>query len=278
MPESVDQTLLPPPESSPVSRIITRVKNAVHRHTPEGRREEYREKWSHVLENAKGLPRFELERRLTEEANKYARDRVIRDVLIVTALTGGAVAGAIGVNTLRKKDWNLSKLFTDLGVSVRNHAESVVTKAAEMVTTSAIKGATESIANNPNLVSDLAQRAAHEAIHGTAKAVEANREIVSNLAANVTTDALRSAEATLASDPTLIGNIITRGTEQASDALRTAAASDAVQTHLKDAGSLAAQAVMRGATEEVTARASALPDRIKQGFWSFIASVVPGKK
>lgn len=278
MPESVDQALLPPPESSPVSRVINRIKNAVHTHTPEGRREEYREKWNHVLEGTKGLPRFELERRLGQEANKYARDRVIRDVLVVTALTGGAVAGVLGINELRKKDWNLSKLFTDLGASIGKRAEDVIINATKATTTVAIKGATRAIEANPDLVSNLAQRVADEGLKGAINAVDANRVELSNLAANVTTDALRRADTVLATDPTLIGNIVTRGAEQASDALREAAASETVQNNLASAGAYAAKAIVDGATDEMAARASSFPDRVKQGFWNLVASVLPAKK
>lgn len=169
MPESVDQTLLPPPESSPMSRVINRIKDAVHAHTPEGRRQEYLAKWSHVLEETKGLPRFELERRLNSEAGKYARDRVIRDVVVVTALTGGAVAGTLGLRELSKRNWDLKGLFQALGANIRNRTESVVGMTAEVVVTGAMKGVGKTFEQNPNLVTDLAERAAEQAMNGIKK-------------------------------------------------------------------------------------------------------------
>ncbi len=109
-----------PQESSPLTRVSTRVKEWVHTHTPEGRKEEYLDKWQHVLEGVSGLPRYELEKRLNDEAGKYARDRVLRDVFVVAATATGAAAGAVGVLELKKRNWRMGTLFSDLGAKTTN--------------------------------------------------------------------------------------------------------------------------------------------------------------
>jgi hypothetical protein len=81
----------------PSPGLIDRAKGFALRHTPEGRRQEYLSKWQHVLEHTTSLPRFELERRLNEEAAKYARDRVTRDLLIIGASAGLGVGGIMAL-------------------------------------------------------------------------------------------------------------------------------------------------------------------------------------
>ncbi len=99
-----------------------RIHTLLHAHTPEGRREEYLEKWKHVLEGVNGLPRYELEKRLNDEAGKYARDRVMRDVLVLTATTAGAGVGIAAIVAIKNPDWT-RKLFTDLGAKVSGWAK-----------------------------------------------------------------------------------------------------------------------------------------------------------
>lgn len=171
MPE-VTPDLLPiniPHEVSPVPRITTRIKNWIHRHTPEGRKDEYLTKWNHVMEGVSGLPRFELEKRLNVEAGKYARDRVTRDVLVVTAATAGAGLSIGGIVALKSP--RIRALFTDLGAKVKNWATEKVSNAASKATKAGLKGALKAITGNPNLVGDLAHVATEHAAAGLQQAV-----------------------------------------------------------------------------------------------------------
>ncbi|MDP1721617.1 MAG: hypothetical protein Q8L37_00240 [Candidatus Gottesmanbacteria bacterium] len=171
MPElNIDQLVtLPPQEASPVSRIITRIKEAVHRHTPEGRREEYREKWSHVLEGTKGLPRFEIERRLTVETDKYARDRVLQDVFIAAVATAGVGLGIGGIVA-----WNnqprIQELFQKYGAKIKTWTEQTIKHSAESAVKSVLSGAVDAIKSTDH-VQILATEATRQGAAGVAAAV-----------------------------------------------------------------------------------------------------------
>lgn len=152
-------------ETSPVSRITTRIKDWVHLHTPEGRKEEYLTKWNHVMEGVNGLPRFELEKRLNDEAGKYARDRVLRDIVVASAATAGAGLGIAGIVALKNPEIT-RKLFTDLGAKVTGWATEKVTNAASEATKAGLKGALKAITGNPDLVGNLAHVATEHAATG----------------------------------------------------------------------------------------------------------------
>ncbi len=170
MPESVDQPLpTQSKESSSVSRVITRIKDAVHLHTPEGRKQEYLSKWNHVMEGVNGLPRFELEKRLNDEAEKYARDRVVRDVLVAAAATAGAGVGIASIVALKNPE-RIQRLFTDLGAKVTGWATEKVSNAASEATKASLKGALKAITRNPDLVGDLAHVATEHAATGVQEA------------------------------------------------------------------------------------------------------------
>lgn len=155
----------------PLSRVSNRLKEWVHTHTQEGRREEYLEKWEHVLEGVNGLPRFELEKRLNVEAGKYARDRVLRDVFVVAATATGATVGTVGIIELKKRNWQMGKLFSDLGAKATNWTREAVTNAGSAATKLGLESATKAITKNPDLIANLANRATEQAATGFQKAV-----------------------------------------------------------------------------------------------------------
>lgn len=156
-------------EVSPVPRITTRIKDWLHRHTPEGRKNEYLTKWNHVMEGVNGLPRFELEKRLNDEAKKYARDRVVRDVLVAAAATAGAGVGIASIVALKNPE-RIQRLFTDLGAKVTGWATEKVSNAASEATKASLKGALKAITKNPDLVGDLAHVATEHAATGVQQA------------------------------------------------------------------------------------------------------------
>lgn len=158
-------------ESSPVSRVITRIKDAIHAHTPEGRREEYREKWSHVLEGTRGLPRFELERRLGEEADKYARDRVVRDIVVAAVATAGFGLGIGGIVAWRNQS-GIRELFQQYGAKVKTWTEQTITNAAARATDLGLQSVTRTIKTKPILVTNLVKEAATQAATGLQQAAE----------------------------------------------------------------------------------------------------------
>lgn len=159
-----------PQESSPLARVSTRIKEWIHVHTPEGRKEEYLEKWQHVLEGASGLPRFELEKRLNDGASQYARDRVLRDVFVVAATATGATVGAVGIIELKKRNWQMGTLFSDLGAKATNWTKETMTNAASAATKLSLEGASKAIAENPHLITNLASRATEQAATGVQQA------------------------------------------------------------------------------------------------------------
>lgn len=198
MPETVDQPLpTPVKEFSPVSRVIARIKEALHRHTPEGRREEYREKWNQVLEGTKGLPRFELERRIGQEADKYARDRVTRDVFVVAAATAAAGLGIGGI-VAWKNQARMKELFSQFGANVKSWTEQTIANAAAKATKLGLEGAARTIRNQPNLVAGIAGDATTQAAIGLQEAV-ASAEVQNRLklvgldAATATIDGAKTA-------------------------------------------------------------------------------------
>lgn len=154
-----------------LSRVSTRVKEWVHTHTPEGRKEEYLSKWNHVMEGVSGLPRFELESRLNDEAGKYARDRVLRDVFVVAATATGATVGAVGIIELKNRNWQMGKLFSDLGAKATNWTKDTMTNTASAATKLGIEGATKAITENPDLIAGLASRATEQAATGVQEAI-----------------------------------------------------------------------------------------------------------
>lgn len=236
MPETVDQPLLPKPqESSPISRVINRIKEAVHRLTPEGRREEYREKWSHVLEGTKGLPRFELERRISVEADKYARNRVLRDVFVAAAATAAAGLGIGGIVAWRNQS-RIQALFQEYGGKIKNWTEQTVTNAAAKATELGFEGATKTITEKPDLVSTLAQRLMTQAAVGAG-------------------DALRK-------DPNLVGNIVATAIDQATTTAQETVASQKVQNKVKLIGFDLTSAVAEGATTAAETQVATAPTKI----------------
>lgn len=170
MTEQRAELLTPLQPQSFFDRLGKSMREAIHAHTPEGRRQEYLKQWQHVLEGINGLPRFELEKRLNDEAGKYTRDRVVRDVLIVAGATAGVTVGAVGVNELRKRDWKMGKLFSDLGAKVTNWTKEAVTNAAAGATKLGLEGVTKAIIEKPDLITDLTSRATQQAVVGVQKA------------------------------------------------------------------------------------------------------------
>ena len=161
-----------PHESSPVLRVATRINEWISRHTPKGREQEYLGKWSHVLEGIQGPARYELEKRLAADAAKYARNRVVRDVLVAVAATGGLVVGALGVNELRKRGWNIGGLFTDLGASLTHRTKDIVTGVSKTATTWAMTGAGQAITDNPHLVGGMVSQATEQATEALREAAQ----------------------------------------------------------------------------------------------------------
>lgn len=175
------------PESSPVSRITTRLNEWISRHTPKGREQEYLEKWSHVLEGIQGPAHYELEKKLATDATKYARNRVVRDMLVSVAVTGGIIAGAFGVRELHNRKWNLSGLFTDLGAHISNRTQDFVTRASKTATSWAMEGAQQAIIDNPHLVGEIVHTATQQASSALRQA--ATSEVVQQHLADVGTHA-----------------------------------------------------------------------------------------
>ncbi|MEK7543926.1 MAG: hypothetical protein AAB557_03595 [Patescibacteria group bacterium] len=236
MPETVDQPLTPPPqESSPASRVITRIKNAIHVHTPEGRREEYREKWSHVLEGAKGLPRFELERRIGQEADTYARDRVLRDVFVAAAATAAAGLGIGGIVAWRNQS-RIRELFQEYGGKVKTWSEQTITNAAAKATRLGLEGVTQTITKHPEHVSTLAERLTTQAATGAG-------------------DALRK-------NPNLVGNIVASTIDQATTTAQETVATPQVQNKVKLIGFDLTSAAVEGATKAAESHAASAPPKI----------------
>ncbi len=186
-----------PQESSPLSRVSTRVKDWIHTHTPEGRREEYLGQWQHVLEGVSGLPRFELEKRLNDEAGKYARGRVLRNVFVVAATATGAVVGAVGIIELKKRNWQMGRLFSDLGAKTTNWAKETVRNAASAATKLGLEGAARAITDQPDLITDLASRATEQAATGVQQAAESTgvQTALATSAFDATSAALQGATA-----------------------------------------------------------------------------------
>lgn len=252
MPElTLDQlTSLPPPESSPVSRIITRIKESIHRHTPEGRREEYREKWSHVLEGTKGLPRFELERRLSEEADKYARDRVVRDIVVAAVTTAGVGLGIGGIVALRNQS-GIRELFQQYGAKVKTWTEQTIANAAAGITEFGLKGAAKIITDKPDLVTSLAQKATKQMLQGGENAV-------------TTTDHIRKISNTAA--------------KQVANGIATAAAGDSVKLKIAETAFDVTHAAATGAEGAVKTYASVAPNNALSSILTFFSNLLSGPK
>lgn len=163
------------PESAPSSSISSRMRNWIHRHALEGRKEEYLSKWNHVMEGVSGLPRFELEKHLSDEASKYARDRVIRDVLVAAAATVGTGVGIADIVALKNPE-RIRKLFMDLGAKVAGWATEKATSAASEAAKAGLKGTIRAIKGkgSPDLVTQLAREATTQAATGVQQAAENN--------------------------------------------------------------------------------------------------------
>ena len=76
-----------------LKNVGEKITSFVHEHSPKGRYEEYMKKYCELMDRDTSKDRYEFKKLMDHEAKAYATKQVLKDVVILSVITGGAVVG-----------------------------------------------------------------------------------------------------------------------------------------------------------------------------------------